>query len=191
MKRGSDGIVAELGAEAADVDGDGAGVVEEGVVPDGFHQLVARVDLAGMGGEVGEQVELALGQRELLAVEETRRIAGSIRSGPTLDRRRRLLGRRRDPAQHRVDPGDQFGRREGLDDVVVGAVAQADQAVGLLAAGGQQDHRDPRPGPLVQLPHHLDPVDPRQHQVEHDQVGAVPRRRAAAPRGRRRPRWVS
>ena len=29
------------------------------------------------------------------------------------------------------------------------------------------------PGCLVQLPHHLDPVDPRQHQVEHDQVGAV------------------
>ena len=139
------GVVAELGAQAADVDGDGAGVVEEGEVPDRLHQLVAREDLAGVSGEVGEQVELALGQRDLLAVEGDRPHRGLDPQRPDLDRRRRLLRPcgRRDPAQHRVDAGDQLGGREGLDHVVVGAAAQADEAVGLLAARGEQDHRRP------------------------------------------------
>jgi len=154
------------------VDGDGAGVLEEGLAPDRFHQLVAGVDPAGVRGQVGEQVELAHRQRERLAVEEGAAGRRLDAQRAVLDRRRFLIGWR-DTAQHRVYPGDQLSRREGLDDVIVGALAQADEAVGLLAAGGQHDHRDPRSRLLVQLPHHLDPVDSRQHQVEHDQVGTV------------------
>lgn len=52
-------------------------------------------------------------------------------------------------------------------------MAEADQPVVLLAARREQDHRDPLAGPLVQAPHHLDPVQPRQHQVEDDEVGPV------------------
>jgi hypothetical protein len=52
-------------------------------------------------------------------------------------------------------------------------VAEADEAVGLLAARGQQDHRHPFPGPLVQAAHHLEPVEARQHHVEDDEVGPV------------------
>ena len=52
-------------------------------------------------------------------------------------------------------------------------MAEPDQAVVLLAARGQQDHRNPLAGALVQPAHHLDPVQPRQHQVEDDEVGTV------------------
>ena len=52
-------------------------------------------------------------------------------------------------------------------------MAEADEAVGLLAARGQQDHRHPFPRPLVQAAHYLDPVEARQHHVEDDEVGLV------------------
>ena len=55
--------------------------------------------------------------------------------------RRLDAGRRVQPPQHGVDAGDELGRRERLDDVVVGAEPQPDDAVGLLAARGQQDDR--------------------------------------------------
>lgn len=52
-------------------------------------------------------------------------------------------------------------------------MAQPDQPVVLLAARGQQDHRHSFTGALVQPPHHLDPVETRQHQVEDEEVGTV------------------
>lgn len=52
-------------------------------------------------------------------------------------------------------------------------MAEADQAVGLLPARGQQDHRHPLPRPLVQLTQHLEPVEARQHHIEDDEVGFV------------------
>ena len=169
------------------MDGDGAGVGEERVAPDRFHQLVAREDPA-RGGPPGRRAgrtragsATAPRRRGRPAGSPARSAAARARSAAPPS------SGRRDPAQHRVDAGDQLGRRERLDDVVVGALAQADEAIGLLAAGGQQDHRDARPRSLVQLPHHLDPVDPRQHQVEDDEVGTVQRPPAAAPRARRRP----
>jgi len=65
---------------------------------------------------VGERVELALGQRELLAVEEDparRRLHPQL---AVLDwwHLLVLLGWRRDRPHHRLDPGDQLGRGEGL-----------------------------------------------------------------------------
>ena len=80
-------VVVQLRAESTDVDGDGAGVVEGGVIPDGIHQLVARKDLAGVGCEVSEQVELTLGQRDLLAVKSDRSHRRVNPQRPDLDRR--------------------------------------------------------------------------------------------------------
>ena len=100
----------------------------------------------GCAGEEQQQVELALGELRLLAADERAPAAGVDREAVEAQRRR-LLRRGVDPAQHGVDAGHELGRRERLDDVVVGAEPQADHPVGLLALGGQQDHRDPRSRP--------------------------------------------
>ena len=89
-----------------------------------------------------------------------------------------------DAPQHGVHARDELGGGEGLDDVVVGPEAEADDAVGLLAAGGQQDHRDV--AHLAQSRHHLQAVEARQHHVEHDQVRPVLERRLHRRRAVRR-----
>ena len=69
-----------------------------------------------MGGEEGEQVELALGQRDLLAVEEDPARRRLDPQRPELDRRRALARRdgRSDPPQHRFDSRDQLLGENGL-----------------------------------------------------------------------------
>jgi hypothetical protein len=52
-------------------------------------------------------------------------------------------------------------------------VAETDQPVVRLAAGREQDHRHPLARALVKAPHHLDPVEPRQHQVEDEEIRTV------------------
>ena len=46
------------------------------------------------------------------------------------------------PAQHGAHPDGQLARRERLDDVVVGAELESDHAIELLGPGRQQDDRD-------------------------------------------------
>ena len=53
----------DLGAEALDRDIDEAGIAEVVVAPDTVEQHVTRQDLAGVAGELDEQVELRPGQR--------------------------------------------------------------------------------------------------------------------------------
>ena len=84
------------------------------------------------------------------------------------------LGRRRGavrPPQQRAHARHQLVRAERLREVVVGAQLEADDALGLLGAGGQHDDRDRR-GRLVgtKQPADLQAVDVRQHQVEHQQL---------------------
>ena len=76
--------------------------------------------------------------------------------------------RRTRPAQQRSHPGTELADRERLRDVVVGAELEADHLVELVVAGGQHDDRDGarRPQALADL----EPVEPRQHDVEHDEV---------------------
>ena len=76
-----------------------------------------------------------------------------------------------DPAQHRLHPGDQLGGGERLGEVVVAAELEAEHAVDLAVARGEEDHRDLRR--LAQTPAHLEPVDVGQADVEHDQAGMV------------------
>ena len=77
------------------------------------------------------------------------------------------------PPQHRPDPRGHLARAEGLDDVVVGAELEADDAVGLLAAGGEHDDRDlgalaERAGDVVARP-------VGELHVEEDEVGHLAR----------------
>ena len=71
--------------------------------------------------------------------------------------------------------------RERLGDVVVGADLQPDDLVDLAVLGGQHDDR--HVGALPQLPAHLDAGQPRQHQVEQHEVGAVAVELGRAPSG--------
>ena len=74
-------------------------------------------------------------------------------------------------AQHRAHPQGQFPRAERLGHVVVRAGLEADQAVGLVAQGGQHHDRDRPAG--AQPAAHLQAVHAGQHQVEDDQVGRL------------------
>ena len=80
----------------------------------------------------------------------------------------------------RVDPastGDrahacgQLAHRERLHHVVVGAELEADDAVGLVAAGRGDDHG--HVGVLAQLAQHVDAVAVRQPEIEEDDVDVL------------------
>ena len=89
---------------------------------------------------------------------------------PKANRAARTVGGRR-AAQHRPHARGELARRERLRHVVVGAELEPDDAVGLLAARRQQDHRERRAGadPAAEL----EPVRSREHHVEHDEVGRL------------------
>ena len=85
------------------------------------------------------------------------------------DERLAMLGAARRAAGHGADPRDELAQAEGLDDVVVGAQLEPDDAVDLLALRG--DHDDRHVGAGAQLPADRETVDVRQPNVEQDEVG--------------------
>ncbi len=70
-----------------------------------------------------------------------------------------------------ADARQQLPQRERLDHVVVGAELQPVDQVLLLAASGQNQHRDG--GLTAQLAQHLEPVHAGKHQIEDDQVEPI------------------
>jgi hypothetical protein len=75
-------------------------------------------------------------------------------------------------AQDRVDAGHQLARVEGLGQVIVGAHFEADDAVDVLALGGQHDDRGLVAG-AAQAAADRQAVFAGQHQVQHQQVVAL------------------
>ncbi len=75
-------------------------------------------------------------------------------------------------AQHGVDARDQLARIERLGQVVVGAHLEADDAIDVLALGGQHDDRH-RLARAAQAPADREAVFAGQHEVEHEQVRRV------------------
>ena len=61
--------------------------------------------------------------------------------------------------EHRTHSRDEFSRAERLGDVVIGAQFEADQLVGLVGAGGQDDDVDRRRPP--DLAQHVEATDAR------------------------------
>ena len=93
-----------------------------------------------------------------------------------------------DAAQQRGDPRGQLLRAERLGDVVVGAELEARDAIGFFAARRQHDDRDRR-GRRIGAQRLADPqaVQPRQHQIEDDEIDRLapqPRQHVAARRRR-------
>ena len=75
------------------------------------------------------------------------------------------------PAQHRLDAGEQLTAGVGLGDVVVGADLQPDDLVDLAVLGGEHDHRHARA--LAQRAADVDAGEAGQHEVQQHQVGAA------------------
>ena len=74
-------------------------------------------------------------------------------------------------AQDGAHAGRQLARAEGLGDVVIGAELQPHHLVGLLVAGGEHDDRHARVP--AQPTGDLEPVEPRQAEVQDDEIGAL------------------
>ena len=73
------------------------------------------------------------------------------------------------PPQQRAHAGDELARAEGLDDVVVGAGLEAEEAVGLLDPS--REHDDGHIGLTAQNPRHIDAVKLRKTEIEDDEIG--------------------
>ena len=73
--------------------------------------------------------------------------------------------------RHRADPGGELARGEGLGHVVVGAELEPDDTVGLLAAGGEHDHR--AAASASESNDRARAVRARKHHVEDDEIRAV------------------
>ena len=94
--------------------------------------------------------------------------------------------------KQRTDAAPELPDRERLGDVVVGAELETEHLVELLAARGEHDDR--HVALAAQPLAHLQPVEPREHDVEDDEVhvflartGEVPPRRPAPARLGSRP----
>ena len=74
-------------------------------------------------------------------------------------------------AQQGAHAGDELAGREGLDEVVVGAELEADDAVLDLALGGEHDDGDV--GGLADGAAHALAGELGEHEVEDDQIEAV------------------
>ncbi len=99
----------------------------------------------------------------------------SSREAPERKRLALLRRRRRNraaTAQHGLHARQQFARIERLAEIVVGAEFQSDNAVHVVRARGQHDHRNVV-ARRAELAQRGQSVDTRHHQVEHDQVGAL------------------
>jgi hypothetical protein len=84
-----------------------------------------------------------------------------------------LLGR--ETGEQALDPGEQFGRMERFDQVVVGTGTQATDLLLDLALGGEHDDRDVAGAPLLcpDLRRHLVAVELGEHDVEEDEIGRL------------------
>ena len=131
---------------------------------------------ASVAGEELEQVELGAGQRQRLPLPlgaahlrphhqraDAHRAVGGLGAGGLAA-----------AAQDRPQPGHQLARGARLGHVVVGAQFEADDAIHVVAPGGQHQHRHLAVG--TDAAQGLDAVEARHHHVEHDN-GVLPRQR--------------
>ena len=140
-------------------------------LPDLLEDPLAADGRARIGREQREQVELLRRQRELARRPASRGVpARRPRARPTRSGRC-SAGRGSARRQHGPGCARQLAQAVRLDDVVVGAELEADDAVDLLAARGDDDDRHARA--LAQAAADLEAVDVGQAQVEQDEIGSA------------------
>ena len=82
------------------------------------------------------------------------------------------------PAEDGFDAGDELGGGEGLREVIVAPELEAEHAVDLAVARGEEDHRQLRR--LADSLAHLEAVDVGEAYVEHDEPRPVVTHRVEA-----------
>ena len=168
-ERGVEAAV-DLAPQAAHVDVDDVGLGVEVVVPYRLEQHGAGHHLPGVAHQVFEQPELAG-----LELDGTPGPPDGAREKVHLQVRDHEPGGRRPvaaaPPRQRLDPGRELGEREGLDEIVVAARAQALHPVVDLAEGAQHEHRG-RPIRGAQRAHDRQAVEPGEHPIDDDHVVA-------------------
>ncbi len=121
-----------------------------------------------MPDQRGQQAELGRGQRDRLAAHaDLARAELDQQAAVVVDLGPRLAGPR--PPQQGLDPGGQFAIAERLGEIVIGAAVQPPHLLALVAVRGQDEDGD-----VAQVADALEnrpPVQRRQPDVEHDQVG--------------------
>jgi hypothetical protein len=75
-------------------------------------------------------------------------------------------------AQQSPHSGQQLFKREWLGQIVIGACVETGDPLGNRVAGGQHQDRQIVAG-AAQLTAHLQAVQPRHHDVEHEPVGPI------------------
>lgn len=191
------GVWLDLLPDVADVHHDGR-VVADGVeAPDAREEALAAEDDAGMLREEGEELELEVRERDLapaLGHASARRVDDEIAAHEGRRDLRASLCRRapaprgladaRVAREARLDAGDELVGAERLDEVVVGAEAEAADLVDVLAL--RRRHEDGHFALRADLAADGEAVEPRQHEVEHDEAVGRVRRALCRRRGERR-----
>lgn len=142
---GRGGIRLDLFADAVDVNHDGCCVAEGVHAPDAVEELVLAEGNAGILREEEQKVKFAARERDFLAVREDAVRFGADFEPAGEDAVRflyRLLREALVACDMRLDAGREFIGAEGLDDVVVGAEAEAANLVDFLLTC--RDHEDRR-----------------------------------------------
>ena len=171
----------QLAPDVADVDVRHVGERIVVAAPDVLGQLIARDDRFGAPDQVLQQPVFRGGQRQRLPLQRHPMIDGIDRER-TVRQRAGGLAVPASPIE-RAQPGQQLLERERLDEIVVGAAIERAHPIAHRVA------RADAPGPGCRSPGaricaaHLEAVQPRQHQVEHDGIvvgvaGLVESRRA-------------
>jgi hypothetical protein len=149
---------------------------EELVAEDALAEFIAGNHLAGQLGESGHEFKFDGGERDGAAVvahEAGTSIHFEIAENGEIGRRRSGGIRRcgRSATQDGVDARGEFTGIEGLGEVVIGADFEADDAVDVVAVGGEHDDGDR--GGCADLAEDFKAAHAGEHDIENDQgIGA-------------------
>ena len=154
-------------------------VVVLAVAPHEVEQLGARVDAAGMGGKLDEQVELLRGELDDAAFELDAPLVESDRESfhrnAAVRYRVGALCHRRDTAQDGFHACEKLANTKRLREVVVRSHLEPDHAVRLRGFGGEHENRGVV-RPRAHAPADFNSIGSRQHQIENNQIIASGKR---------------
>lgn len=137
---GLSGVVAEFFTEASDVHVDGPGIDAAGFeFPDAGEDFFAGDGSSAIAREVGEEFDFPLGKLGAGTIGEAELGASEVDGGILDADAGDIAGSFRGASEDGIDTSEEFLDAEGFDDVVVGAGAQAVDAILFFAFGGEDD----------------------------------------------------